>query len=130
MPPSKFYFDETCPLCRSWVSRWRRLVGDYVVFIPFDHPEQKTSTEFVDVDGKISVGAESVARMLATVPSHAWVLVLYQRHACVAWFAEHLYRLVSFCRHCRDQVRPYLIMIGVLVMITILLAVLAHRGMI
>jgi len=111
-PPAKplLVYDGDCGFCRTWVARWRRLLGPHV-----DYEELQTagarfpiiprsrfrrSVQLILPDGEVFEGAEAVFRTLALAPGHPrqrlW-LALYQNvpgarpvfEQGYRWVAEH-----------------------------------------
>jgi predicted DCC family thiol-disulfide oxidoreductase YuxK len=111
-PPTRplLVFDGDCGFCRTWVTRWRRVVGERIAYEPF----QAVSARFPNIprarfrraiqlimpDGEVFEGAEAVFRTLAMAsdrPRHRRWLEVYQRVPGARpvfewgylWVAEH-----------------------------------------
>ena len=79
-PPAKplLVFDGDCDFCRTWVARWRRIVGDGVDYEPFQaagvrfptipRSRFRQAVQLIAPDGEVFAGAEAVFRTLALAP--------------------------------------------------------------
>ena len=98
-----FYFDATCDVCCYWTSYWKTMTGDQVAYVAFEHPEEKTSPEYVDEVGVITHGAEAVIRLLANHANKPWMLWWYTHVKLFAMMSEFFYRRVTACRTCAGK---------------------------
>jgi predicted DCC family thiol-disulfide oxidoreductase YuxK len=109
-PPAEplLVFDADCGFCRTWVARWRRLLGDRVACEPF----QTAAARFPSIprsrfrhalhlilpDGTVYQGAEAVFRSLAMAPQpshYGKLLQLYERLPGARPVSEWGYRWVA-----------------------------------
>lgn len=106
-----FVYDGDCPLCRFWVARWKKRVGEDVVFAPFqteailhpDIPEEefRRSSQLLLPDGARYSGAAGVFRTLSFSKNIGipWMW-MYAHLPGFRSLSERLYLLVSSCRIC------------------------------
>jgi predicted DCC family thiol-disulfide oxidoreductase YuxK len=111
-PPPKplVIFDGDCSFCRTWVVRWRKVVGEQVAYEPYQTAAARFPTlprsrfrqavQLLLPDGEVYEGAEAVFRTLALAPGsarHQFWLRLYRevpgaRPLCewgYRWIANH-----------------------------------------
>ena len=100
-------YDGACGLCRDWVARWRRVIGERIEYAPYQDvaarlpgiPRERFAhaVHLIEPDGRHSQGAEAVFRSLACAPGHGGALWLYRfvpgvaplSEACYAWIARN-----------------------------------------
>jgi predicted DCC family thiol-disulfide oxidoreductase YuxK len=106
-PPERplVIYDGDCGFCRTWIARWRERTGDGVDY----EPSQEVASRFPEIpaeafsrsvqlvlpDGRVSSGAEAVARMLA-LPRGPGIFLWIYRHVPGAGRASELaYRAIA-----------------------------------
>ena len=99
-------YDATCEFCCRWIGRWRILTGDSIDYLPFQtvteqFPELTVfqlskAVHFIDLDGRVCVGAEAVFRSLArTSPANRWMLWTYENVPLARRTIDRVYRWVA-----------------------------------
>ena len=98
-------YDGACDLCKRWIARWKRIIGDRIDYEPYQEailrfpqiPESAFSeaVHLIEPDGHLSRGAEAVFRAVATVPRRGGWLWAYRRVPGFAAVSEWGYRLVA-----------------------------------
>lgn len=98
-------FDGDCGFCRTWITRWRGLTGDRVDYAPAqdvrsrfpDIPPRQfdEAVVLVEPDGRKTVGAEAVVRLLSVGGAARWPLWTYERIPGVRPVAEAGYSFVA-----------------------------------
>jgi predicted DCC family thiol-disulfide oxidoreductase YuxK len=99
-------FDGDCGFCRFWVARWRYRTDDRVEYVPSNAPgiterlpglqldRLARAVHLIELDGRVSAGAEAVFRLLAYAGSRI-PLTLYTHLAAVAAISDAAYELVA-----------------------------------
>ena len=100
-------YDGDCGFCRTWIARWRRVVGDSVDCAPYQEAAERApgvprerfaeAVHLIEHGGRVSRAAEAVFRSLAYAPGRGGGLWLYRflpgfaplSEACYAWIARH-----------------------------------------
>jgi predicted DCC family thiol-disulfide oxidoreductase YuxK len=74
-PPDRplLVYDGDCHFCKRWIARWRRLTGDCVSYREFQEVAERfpeiprdefaRAVQFVELDGRVSSGADAVFRL-------------------------------------------------------------------
>jgi predicted DCC family thiol-disulfide oxidoreductase YuxK len=103
--PPLLIYDGDCQFCMRWIARWRRWTGERVRYeasqaVAQDYPQIpaarfRESVVLVEHGGRISYGAEAVARSLAVRAAGRALLVLYLYMPGARAVAEHAYRWVA-----------------------------------
>jgi predicted DCC family thiol-disulfide oxidoreductase YuxK len=98
-------YDGECSFCRTWIARWRHLLGERVEFAAYQDatsrlpniPRErfKNAVHLLEPDGRLTHGAEAVFRSLARAPGRGWTLWLYSFLPGFAPVSEWCYRLVA-----------------------------------
>lgn len=98
-------WDGDCGFCRRWVTRFQRITGDRVEYMPYqtalshfsnlNEAECKQAVHFIDVQGKIFKAAHAVFCCLAEVPRFRWLLKLYQHNYFFRILSERAYAWVA-----------------------------------
>src|SRR5436190_1544386 len=107
-PPNRpvLVFDGDCSFCRFWIARWRHHTGGIVDYEPFqsadiaqrfpDIPRDRFAhaVQLIEIDGRVSEGAEAVLRALA-LGGHRAPLWTYEHIPGVALVSEGVYRTIA-----------------------------------
>src|SRR5437867_3727345 len=98
-------FDGECAFCRAWIERWRAITGDAVDYAPSqdvasrfpDVPAQRfaESVVLIELDGRVTSGAEAVFRALARAPGRGLGVWAHAHVPGFAWTSERVYRIVA-----------------------------------
>lgn len=101
-------WDGQCGFCRYWVTRWKKLTGDAVRYMPYqeihteihDIPEEafKEAVRMIAADGRIFSGAEAAYRTLWYSDTWKWLYGYYQKSSIFRTVSERTYRFVA--DHC------------------------------
>lgn len=84
------------------------MTGDQVTYVAFEHPEEKSSPEYVDEVGVTTYGAEAVIRLLANHANKSWMLWWYTHVKLFAMISEFFYRRVTACRTCAGKASTWI----------------------
>lgn len=120
-PPAKpvLVFDGDCTFCRRWIARWRQSTGEAVEYLAFQEPARavrypelsidrlKRAVHLVDVDGRVTSGAEAVFRSLERSGTRVWPWA-YHAIPGFAPATEWFYRLVADHRNAADRITTLL----------------------
>ena len=111
-------YDGDCGFCRFWIERFRERTQDRLDYAPSQEvgwrfPEIGAeafarSVQFIEADGKVYEGAESVFRALALAPSGGRALWAYRHIPGVAPVTEWAYRLVAGHRQVFSRITRWL----------------------
>jgi predicted DCC family thiol-disulfide oxidoreductase YuxK len=98
-------YDGDCGFCRFWVERTLHYTNHAIQCSPYQtafsrYPqiplsEFEKAVHFVDVDGRISRGAEAMFRALSYSPHHKKYLWLYENIPGFKLVSEFVYRIVA-----------------------------------
>jgi predicted DCC family thiol-disulfide oxidoreductase YuxK len=98
-------YDGDCGYCTRWISRWRKWTEGRVIYAPTCEAASaypripaerfKESVVLVEPDGRVSFGAEAVARSLAVRAPGQVLLWIYERVPGAGGLAEAAYRFVA-----------------------------------
>ena len=100
-------YDGACGFCLRWVTRWRRITGERLDYLPFQDasvtarfPEIplaqfENAVHLIESDGSVYRGAAAALRARGLNPHHRWLLWLYERVPGFAPMAEWGYRFVA-----------------------------------
>ena len=98
-------YDDDCGFCRFWITRWKPLTQDAVIYNPSQNvaenypqisPQQfKNSVYFVASDGSFCSGAQAVFKAFAHAPNGKWLLRVYENVPGFAPVSEWGYRQVA-----------------------------------
>jgi predicted DCC family thiol-disulfide oxidoreductase YuxK len=114
-PPPRplLIYDGECDFCRRSVTRWRRITGDRVDFVPFQDADAlarfpeipradlERAVHLIEPDGAVYRGAAAALRARRLPPGHGWLWWLYERCPGFAPLAEAIYRGVAANRRRR-----------------------------
>lgn len=100
-----FVFDGACGFCRRWVERWQKRTGPRVLMLPFQTPgvlralgihrrDAARASWFVEPDGRRSVGADAVFRLLRQGEGTRLAARLGLLPG-VRWVAGRVYRFIA-----------------------------------
>jgi predicted DCC family thiol-disulfide oxidoreductase YuxK len=98
-------YDGDCGFCRRWIGRWRRWTGERVKYAPSQEvagdfpeipaPRLRESVALIEPGGRVSFGAEAVARSLAVRAPGRVLLWIYLRVPGARLFGDAAYRRVA-----------------------------------
>ncbi len=86
-------YDGSCEFCSCWATRWKRLTGDRIKYIPASNAQD--SVQLLEMNGNSYNGAEAVFRILAYAPRLRVFLWMYRHVPWFAPFAEWFYRRIA-----------------------------------
>ena len=101
-------FDGECPFCRAWVTYWKHLTGDRVLYASYQEVGQRfpkiareefaSAVKLIMPDGKVRSGAHAVFGALGSLPGRrGWMLWCYKHIPGFATVSEAAYGV--FARH-------------------------------
>lgn len=102
-----FFYDDSCRLCRWFVSCLRRVVFDRAEFLPIRCAGDSTqiskeaferSAQFFDDSGQVHEGARGIVELLALLPKYKWVRWCYLKIPLVGRASEWVHAFVSSVR--------------------------------
>jgi len=102
-------YDGECEFCVKWVHKFKVMAGKYITFIPLQNLpvnyEYATraaclkSVQYIDIDNRISKGAEAVFQLFHTAKKMSFLLTCYRRIPIFRFLTEYTYSLVARNRH-------------------------------
>ncbi len=111
-------FDGDCGFCRRWIARWQRATGDRVEYVAYQEAAPRfpgiprdrfaQAVHLVEADGRVTSGAEAVARTLALGAGRRWPEWCYRHVPLVAPISEACYRAVARHRPLAGRVTAWL----------------------
>lgn len=104
-PRPVFVYDGDCGICGEWVTYWRRLTGDAVIYRPYqqvgaDYPDIPVeqfarAVHLFDRDGTVLTGAAATFALYRGRGFHGLLPLLYRLLPGFAPLVEFLYRFLS-----------------------------------
>jgi len=98
-------YNGDCRFCRRWIERWRRWTGERMAYAPSKDvaadfpqiPEERfrKSVVLIEPDGRVTYGAEAVARALAVRTAGKVPLWIYEHVPGARRLSEAAYRYVA-----------------------------------
>ena len=102
-------YDGECEFCVKWAHKFKVMAGKYITFIPLQNLpvnyEYATraaclkSVQYIDIDNRISKGAEAVFQLFHTAKKRSCLLTCYRRIPIFRILTEYVYSLVARNRH-------------------------------
>src|SRR5258708_2870117 len=115
IPPEEpwMLFDGECSFCRYWVTRWKAILRDKAVFLPFQEAGERfpeipveafrSAVHLIEPSGEVTRGAEAVFRARSLGGKH-WALACYRNLPGFAPATALAYRLLPDTRNAADLV--------------------------
>ena len=98
-------FDGECTFCRAWVEYWKHLIGDRVLYAPYQevgsafprtpHGDFASAVKLILPDGEVRTGAHAVFSALALVPGKRGMLWCYDHVPGVRAVSEVAYGVIA-----------------------------------
>jgi len=102
-------FDGDCRFCKRWISKWKKLTGDAVDYLPYQEgiklfsqvtlSECQYAVQLINVDGTVASAAKAVLLSLNYASKYPFLWKAYKHFLPFAWLCEAIYWLVARLRY-------------------------------
>lgn len=98
-------WDGDCSFCKYWVTRWQRITGDYIDYLPYHERGEafpdleelifKEASRLIDTSGNIYSGPDSAFRSLWIAGKYKWLHQRYRKDSSFQKLTDGLYQFIA-----------------------------------